>query len=293
MTKQLDFDFTIEGQRLSKEARVEYLTGIRPLCGECETDWQLDQAVQYLVKLRRLRFQELRDCGWAPLQNCKYIWARNCRPCAVQVAEYYAQPCRLRTCPFCYGRQMARIYADVVSTMATMSKTHKDLRLIGYRQYRRVERDLNRIYMHGWEDTEPKLLTLWDEIKVYRKIFQAEMLQRGALGGIQWSGYEPELYGYTDEYGAVGTWNKVHAAVVLMSKDWARFGTDYWLADNERQTHRSTVGLIGRAFRYPNGWMGGGGGDANVVLDMLQTVGRTRLLHRFGCFYDRRRRNDC
>jgi hypothetical protein len=283
---RLDFDFTITGQRLSREARVEYLTAIRPLCGDCDSDYQLSHAIQQLIELRRLRLQELHDYGWWPLQDRKYIWARNCRPCATNVVEYYAQPCKLRTCPFCYGRQMAKVYGDVVTTMAAMSKSEKDLRLVGYRQYRTIDRDLNRIYPHGWEDTEPKLLTLWDEIKAYRKIFQAKMISRGALGGIQWSGYEPQLTDHIDDYGSVGRWYKVHAAVLLMPKNWERFETDHWLAIDEPLTTRSTAGLIGRTFRYPNGWIRT---DTEVMLDLLETMGRTRLLHRFGCFYDTRR----
>jgi hypothetical protein len=238
-----------------------------------------DVAMGQLIGWRRRRLMELYDAGVDVLANRKKLaFARNCPPCGVQAVPRKLQRCKLRFCPFCYGRRIADIYAELRRTCALLCGGAVPYRIVLIKTECSNKSD-NAIFMYAGKTVTRKHNALFvagpSPIRQLRQLYLGD-----AYLGYSASLPAPVMYKTEQLDGAIGHWRVIHSVVAVVPV------TNTVLPQPPLEAYalesrymRGLPAMLVTAFCYPHAWMSA---TPDVVAQMFNDLRRVRFFARFG-----------
>ena len=268
----------------SYASRAEYHAALAHFCGSFN-DPKFDSRLADLIKLWRIRLSELRDNNWHQLDTTKYGWARNCLPCCLKSKHGNTNICRVRICPFCYGRNVGAFYNKLASHLTAAAEQEELLQLYTY-SYTPSKKTLNYPIFAEQSANVPAIKALLHKLKSYRESFNDKIAIYGR-GGFYAINAEPcndeDIRSVRD--GVTGYW-RLHLRGVLISptdipvsEDNPAKITKTQLTDKVAFADLSHT--VGTLFRYPKGWMTG---PSNGMALFLNASRHKRYSANFGDF---------
>ena len=265
----------------SYASRAEYHAALANFCGSFN-DPKFDSRLSDLIKLWRTRLSELRENNWHQLDSTKYGWARNCLPCCLKSKHGNTNICRVRICPFCYGRNVGAFYNKLATHLTATIEQEESLQLYTY-SYMPSKKTLNYPIFAEQAANVPVIKALMQKLNTYRNSFKTKIAIYGK-GGFYSINAEP-CNSDSVRDGVIGYW-RLHLRGVLVAN------TDIPQSDNNAakitKTHVSDkVNFadlsysVGTLFRYPKGWMTG---PPNGMALFLNASRNKRYSANFGVF---------
>ncbi len=272
MSKTVEFKMRVP--QASPMMRVSYLSTISTLVGHIRNYPKDLPAALRAVRIRwLLRTSELLQAGWEQLQSTKFMFARNCPPCCVQV-DPWRTPCNLPICPFCFARRVEQVYLKVSQLMRAERGT-----VLTYRQYHGyIHEETKGIFFDCKGDLRGNLAEVMAVEHQMPKQFRETYLQ-DAIGGFYWYTLAPQVYNLPAYDGSCGKWLRLHSCVAVMPPGWDGEIDDTIIIKNP--SNLTIAKSIGNIFRYQKGWLAS---DAAVMATFLNAVKGKRFLSPFGYF---------
>lgn len=272
MPKTVAFRMTVPFA--SPTMRAQYYALIPPIFGSPLEDYPagLPAALNKIREITQIRFNHLLKAGWHELESSRFMFCRNCPPCAVKVAPWRAD-CRRSICPFCYGRRVEHVFKKVNALVQSMDCTVVTIRRhCGYVQDTQapIEFDTNG-------SLQPNIDSVIAQEMAYSRWLRSELLP-GAIGGYHWTTIAPDTRGKYCE-GFVGRWLRIHSIVAVMPKGFSSTHPTVRVLDNPTPFQLATA--IGSVFRYRKAWLYS---DPLVMAEFLNCVKYTRFLNPWGYF---------
>jgi len=265
----------------SYAARAEYHAVLANFCGSFN-DPKFDSRLSDLINLWRIRLSELRDANWQQLNSTKYGWARNCLPCCLKSKHGNTNICRVRICPFCYGRNIGAFYNKLSSHLTEAIEQEESLQLYTY-SYTPSKKTLNYPIFAEQAANVPAIKALMQKLNTYRNLFKNKIAIYGE-GGFYSINAEP-CNAASVRDGVIGYWRLHLRGVLIAEKDIPRSENNLakitltHVADKVNFADLSHK--VGTLFRYPKGWMTG---PSNGLALFLNASRNKRYSANFGNF---------
>lgn len=263
-----DFWFKLEPVA-SYSAMVAGLSTLRPLSGRYR--WKhLEHVLLKNVQRWRMRLLSLRAAGWQAIDNERFAYARNCRPCAAHVSPV-AKACHLRVCPFCHARRVESIFLAVQQRVAEYREAGQ---LVTVASFTRT------FITESFVPDDAIGETLCQQIiplQLERRALFRQKGLRGNKGDCHWITIEP----LTNDAQTTGAWRIRHGNLAILPGRWTPQHDFPGMRVCVSPNGRTLAKLTARAFIYPRMWMYG---NEELLATMLNVTTGVRFLTRTGKF---------
>lgn len=268
---------TLEPLKMSPTMYAEYCSTLVPIVKSFKQYRQ--NVCRHLYNIRgrwRVCVCKLRAAGWEAIATKKFGYALNCPPCSARLSVR-TQPCRLRICPFCHARHVAKVYTQFKNKLERCGGGT----VVSFRQYAGHELlSPDKVIFDSLGGLEGTLCknVLPRHVKM-RNEFRAKYMQE-ALGGVYWHSLAPLAFDEPAPDGSTGRWMSLHSCVAIMPKEYKLKANRYWRAITNPSPYK-LASLVGRAFQYRAYWLTA---DTTTMSEFLNVTKGVRFSVPFGCF---------